>query len=111
MKITNKTQISTKLVKRIMALAKVQADGSHLVISHDNSEASKHGHYSSFLVDGVIEHRVNVATEGDIITLGHELRHLAQAQRLGVNKFNLIATEILEDDAQAFESYLLNKGY
>lgn len=94
-----------------MRLAKVQADSSRLVISHDETTKGMKGHYSSYLVDGILEHRVNIAYTGDIITLGHELRHMAQAQRLGVERFNNINVDILEGDAEAFEEYLVNKGF
>jgi hypothetical protein len=112
MKIINETLISTVLIKKVMRLAQVQREDATLIISHDDSDTDNYGHYSSWrMPDDSLVHVINVAREGDIITLGHELRHLAQCQLLGAVKYNNTATQILENDAEAFERYLIKKGY
>jgi len=111
MRIINKTQFSTVLIKKVMSLALIKADLSTLVITHDIIDVGDLGSYRS-LGEGADEiHTVNVTNAGDVIALGHELRHLAQGQRLGRNKFNITKVEVLEADAEAFESYLISKGY
>lgn len=111
MKIINKTQFSTKLIKRIMSLALIKADSSTLVITHDIIDSGDLGSYRSLGNEGAEIHTINVTNAGDIITLGHELRHLAQGQRLGRSKYNVTKSEVLENDAELFEAYLLTKGY
>lgn len=109
--INNDTKFSTKLVKDIMRLAKVQRQDAVLLITHDCREDGKAGYFTSFTIGNETTHLIHIREEGDVLTLGHELRHLAQLQRLGLERYNAISSEILESDAELFELYLEERGY
>lgn len=105
--INNNTQFSTKLIKRIMRAADIKSEpNSVLIISHNANKDGKHGYVE--LSDDY--YFINIVVPGDILTLAHELRHVAQWQRFNRDEFINMPDEILEIDAELFEDHIESCG-
>lgn len=102
MKIVNKTKFSNTLIKKIMKAAGVKAEPAKtLVIGLNKRYKNLDGHFIGY--NNKPKYLIHLR-EHCIITLAHEIRHLAQVQR--VEWWGNTTNEEKELDAEFFERWL-----
>jgi len=89
-----------------MRAALIKKEDAIIVISHNATRDGKHG-YVEFRESCYF---INIAEPGDILTLAHELRHVAQWQKFDRHEFLEMPNEILEIDAELFEDHIETCG-
>lgn len=103
MRIVNETRLSTPLIKKIMRAAGVLRESEKtLTIKLDKRYSTRAGLFTAY--DNEPRYIIHLRDEWDIITLGHEVRHLAQYQR--PKYWNSTTSDEKEIDAEGFESWL-----